>query len=540
MRGGVLVFLAAVGCGGGSGVDAAPPCPPGELSCDGTCIDPLIDQNHCGNCETTCSADQECREGSCEIRCDVMLQNPVADDWGTYWDGVERPAVTFDEATAACTAIGGRLPTATELYRVRAGQPETIATPADTNNLWSATPSDRTEQITARLSDGALNPTPMTGTFAYRCACPARLPSNFSGARCHGPAFSPCFAMGDINVDNRDRPALRKNAAIWECAQERAHLADLPLLVEAVRAGLLGSGANVHTADQSRYDLSTTMHWTVGAWNAPGNTSWVDARTAAPFRCAGWGVATGTHPNAIDGEFVGPLGGAKGEQNDTAAADWAVAHDACTSRGGHLPRASELAELIMAGLPNGSDTMLWSADQVGYNDVNFLASVLRWPATDQRYPFDHGTTMTTTWAYKSSAPLPFRCIYYPIDLDYAPPSTCVGGCFELSLPGATPARMWSDNTDRAGKAIADAINECRLEGGHLASERDYTEAIRAGLPNGTDAWLITSDLALSYYHVVKWVGTAGTAYTDLWNNFMTWSNMPEVRPFRCMWTNELR
>lgn len=56
--------------GGGTdgGVDA-PTCPPGLLSCDGTCIDPDFDPAHCGTCGKSCGAGLFCLRGTCSLSC---------------------------------------------------------------------------------------------------------------------------------------------------------------------------------------------------------------------------------------------------------------------------------------------------------------------------------------------------------------------------------------------------------------------------------------------------------------------------------------
>jgi len=536
--GSLALTVALAACAGGSSTPDAAPCGAGELSCGSACVDPMIEHDHCGSCDVACSAEQECRAGQCEVPCRMMLSSPVTDDWGTDWDGVERTAATVGEASVACAGFSGRLPSVAELYRVRTGA-NGIATAAEVNPLWSSTPNGRDDQITVSLADGAITATPAATPITYRCVCAASEPAYFGGARCNGPPGSNCYPVGRQNVDSRDRPALRKSAAIWECAGEHAHLADVATLVEALQKGVLGSGAFLHTADQSRYDLSTTMAWTTATWPAAGNVSYVDDGTPAPFRCAGWSFATGTHPNPVPGEFVGAGGGYKGEAADTAAAGWAAAHDACVARGGHLPRSAELAELIMAGLPSGSATALWSSDEVGYNGTDFLAAVLAWSTVDPRYPYDYAPSGTITWAYKTASNL-FRCIYYPIDPGYVPPTTCEGGCFTLTLPGATPGVIWFDSLARPAALMEAAIDTCRREGGHLPSERDYTEAIRAGLPNGiSPEWHLTSDIAMTNVHVVRWTGVEPT-FTDLYSTHMTWAGPTAPYPFRCMWTNELR
>jgi hypothetical protein len=112
--------------------------------------------------------------------------------------------------------------------------------------------------------------------------------------------------------------------------------------------------------------------------------------------------------------------------------------------------------------------------------------------------------------------------------------------------------MWFDTFDRAPALdVTAAIDACRKLGGHLPSERDLIEAIRAGLPNGSNTFLQTSDPEIGQVPmvsgillgVVKWTGTMPT-YDDVWtttaDSRATWGWPTDVRPYRCMWTNELR
>lgn len=239
-------------------------------------------------------------------------------------------------------------------------------------------------------------------------------------------------------------------------------------------------------------------------------------------------------------QFAGPLSPNKGETKDTAATTWAAAHDACVVRGGHLPRAAELAELIQQGLPNGSNVALWTSDQTGYEPTTlfFYAEVLNWSALDPRFSFQYaGTQPSATWLAKQSSAA-FRCIYYPIDTAYVAPTTCTGGCFPTSVGNGT---MWFDSTDRAAATVSVAIADCASSGGHLASERDLTEAIRAGLPNGTSpTYVLTSDFAsVAEATIVHWTAVQ-TAYTDQYSASMTWAAPTTARGYRCMWTNEQR
>jgi hypothetical protein len=421
-----------------------------------------------------------------------------------------------------------------------------------TNFLWSMVPYSPGNQIVSRLSDGAMSNSDSTTTARpYRCVCPTGLPISFRGSACNGPARQECFVHPSANaryhMDMVDRPAMPKGSAMWECAFYRAHLADYAVYAEAILVGLPnGSGTWLHTADDARYDYDTLIKWLniQTSWPADGNTTVSTMTDFRPFRCAGPALPAGTHPNTVANEYVGPLGGNKGERLDTPAAAWAAAHDVCWNRGGHLPRSTELGELVQQGLPGGTNAWLWASDQEGHNGTQFLASLVRWTGVAPSY--NHSYSTFVTWEYKTATPgYPLRCIYYPLNAQYAGPtaSDCNGGCTRFTLPGATPAMMWMDNRDRTAATLGSAINLCASKGGRLASERDYTEAIRHGLPNGTNSWLLTSDIGYgnssTRVMLVRWSGT-DPGFTDQYPTYSSWDPLTSVYPYRCMWTNELR
>jgi hypothetical protein len=106
--------------------------------------------------------------------------------------------------------------------------------------------------------------------------------------------------------------------------------------------------------------------------------------------------------------------------------------------------------------------------------------------------------------------------------------------------------MWVDNQDRPVALLSDAAEICRKAGGHLASERDLTEAIRGGLPNGSNANLATWDIGYGASPnqavrnmVVRWTATDPN-FSDLYPTYMTWANLTQALAFRCVWSNELR
>lgn len=533
-------------------------CATGETNCSGSCVNLETSSASCGSCGNACGANQECSAGQCVIACKTLLNQAIQDPWGFSWDGLERAAANFAAAKQTCEGIGGRLPTASEAYRVSATQSATVGQTIHTNHLWSLVPYNATSHVRVQLSTGTTTSAADTTSLNYRCVCPPPLPKAYVGGNCFGPVASACYGLDSdnkrYNVDQQDRPLLTKGGAIWECAFYRGHLARPLQLAEAIQQGI-GQGSNtwLHTADDVHYSYDALLSWKdnatwvfqyIGAMNA---MSWSGTTDLRPFRCAGVNYDAGTHPTVPD-EFVGPLGGYKGETKDSAAAvSWVEAHDTCFARGGHLPTSTELGELIQQGLPGGSGTWLMTSDQVGWNGSGFLVAVKRWTGTEPSHPYAYPTDLSWDYRHQTNK---FRCIYYPVDTAFAgPPATaCNGGpCFTVTLGGTSGAKMWIDALDRAPPAkVTDAVNACRKAGGRLPSERDLTEAIRQGLPNGGTKDILTSDAEIGdgsnsglLVGVVKWSGV-DKSFTDQYATYSTWGWPQNAIPYRCMWTNELR
>lgn len=481
--------------------------------------------------------------------CVSKLYGPMTDPWGDTWDGSERGLATLPQAAAACTAIGGRLPLATELLRVSAVQAGGVGETYDTNYLWTLVPAAPTQQIILRMSDGSVTTSAVdAGTKRpYRCRCADVAPAGFDAEACSGPPGSSCTTLlgegGRNAIDSADRAPLPVTSALWECAFSGAHLANTLQYLEAIPNGLPnGSGSWLHVADAVNPGGPVLVKWTgtQPAWAPAGNVSYASMTDLRPFRCAGPTAAPTPFPPPVADEFVGAIN--KGEQHDSAAAGWPVVLDACFARGGHLPRATELAELVHQGLPNGTAQWLWTSDAMGASGSQFLQGTIAWSGTEPRYQLAYPTGLS--WQYKTGS-FPFRCLYHPLDAGYAGPAdaSCQGGCVRLQV-GSGPATMWFDRFDRVPAVLAAAAKTCAAAGGHLASERDYVEAIRSGLPNGSAAWLHSWDLtgsgtAIPYDMAVRWTGTE-VAFNDQYPGSATWIDPAGASPYRCVWTNELR
>lgn len=422
----------------------------------------------------------------------------------------------------------------------------------------------------ARLSDAVLAGEADTTKTHYRCVCPPPLPKIFAANNCHGTSKANGCATLEAegksqNIDLKDRPAVPKGAAVWECAFYGGHLATPLQLTEAVQQDIgAGSGDFLHTANEIRNDFGALVSWTDGTGfafqytAAPNSLSWSAPTDLRPFRCIGENVTPTTLP-AVGDQWVGAA------RRKTEAADWPEAKfidaiDHCFDNGGHLPTMAELNELVVHGAPNGSDAFLWSSDQTGFDGNNFTVAVTKWKAIDTGHLYGGGNM---SWGYRT-ATHPYRCVYYPVNPGYAGPqaSACAGGCTTIALPGASGAKSWFDSVDREGATTTAAIDMCRKLGGHLPSERDLTEAIRGGLPNGKSVFLQTSDPELGVcgsawnapcpggsappniiVGTVRWTDTMPT-FDDQWENSAArradWAWAFTVSPYRCMWTNELR
>lgn len=544
-----------------------PGCPADRTSCGDACVDTLRDTQHCGACGRACGPGRECEEGTCVVPCADGLRAAVVDAWGTRWDGVFRAAATVTQAQQACAAFRGRLPTISEIHRTRAGEEGAIATLSDVEPLWTIVPSGEDpapSHVVARLSDGTPSSSVDTAPVAYRCVCPVPPRSAFVGAQCSGPPGAACIplqgapgssasALRRTNLDARDRPRANKTSAIFECAFAGGHLATPLQLAEAiverwdvsgVGTELVGSGASLMAADDVDRNASAAVRFETGKPFAfqsgvANGLEAVPTRAELPFRCAGPTIAA-VHPAQPAGTWTSPTR-RQLDATDQPPATAIEAVQRCFDRGGHLPTSADLAEAIVTGLPAGSMRYLWTSDQTGDDGEQLTLAVHRWAdvEVDHSYGVDD-----RSWSAKTEV-RPYRCVFYPVDTAYAGPASCVGpsACTLVALPGASGAKMWFDPVDRlvAADPLA-AIQSCLAGGGHLPSQRDYAEAIRAGLPNGSGMALLASDLVRGtqmsiFLGVVSWRGQ-NPAFDDLRGASGVTAGVP--RAHRCMWTNEVR
>ncbi|GMV43693.1 MAG: hypothetical protein AMXMBFR64_54090 [Myxococcales bacterium] len=477
------------------------------------------------------------------------------DSWGYTWDGLERQSATWAVADAACKAKGGRLPTLTELYRVSGAGLSEVGNTYETNYLWTRTQWAPAQHGRVRLTDGATGGLADDTASAYRCVWPNNTLGYFAGNHCYGPPGAECWTdSGEgkrMHVDKYERPVATYVAATDECNFYHAHVPTTLDFAENVTAGTglpNGSNAWVWTSDASRYDHANVVRWTgsqpasfdgtYSTWQSYANKS----GNTYNFRCIGVNYDAGAHPNTILNEQVAKTTYVKGEKLDMGLTAFAVAASACFEKGGHMAMQRDMMELVRDGLPNGTNSLLWTADTSSATNTQ----VVRWTGIDPSYT-DYYSTYAT-WNNRNGS-LAYRCVYYPLDTDYAGPTggKCVSDsdCFTVQKGGTTKIKMWADNFDRSPLTYIGAVRACNDEGGHLASARDLTELARSGLANGSNNWLWTADavdgsgVPTIRVLIMRWLNV-DTAFNALSATYATDSNKTGTRPYRCVWTNELR
>ena len=218
----VALAAAVTGCSKTNDVT----CPPGFGLCAGVCLSISDDAQNCGACGNACGAGQACVASACVQDCRAGLRAPIVDRWGTWWDGLERPLASLTDATAACEAIGGRLPVATEIYRTSYAVTGDVGQSYQTNWLWSLVPRDAASQFILAMSDGSTTYRATTTATAFRCVCPVDSSAAFTGYACNGRPGEECFALSGANagyaIDSQDRALLSKGGALWSKRCRRA------------------------------------------------------------------------------------------------------------------------------------------------------------------------------------------------------------------------------------------------------------------------------------------------------------------------------
>ena len=512
-------------------------CEGGLLECEeDVCSDPTSSVEHCGECGNSCEEDEECADSQCRPRCDTFLTEPITGGRGNIY-GQEREAATWQAARDDCASFGGRLPTYHEA-RLVSGAGEAVVGAESAVLLWTESESARNTALTVRMDNGARGAAAADTEVAYRCMCPA--PSVAPGFRCAFPAAdASCqsFATESVSLrlDRQNRTSLNSHGATRECLADGGRLATMQDLIRASNLGIAGTDTPLTTADMRRLAITTRTRLTTvaGAW-ATTDLFAINQISNAAFRCVSPDLSQATLRTG-ESFFTGDL--LSTDERDRPATTYLAALDACVAQGGHLPTQFELINTISDGLANGSNVDQWTASHMTDSPSTVLINLLRrWTLVESEYNFATYSEVART------ASQPYRCIYYPIvDEGTARPETCNGECQRLELGDG--AVMWFDSTDRGALTLPAAFAACHAAGGRLPGERDLTEAIRLGLDGGLTAnflWSGTPSDSPALMYVVAWTGADNPNWTPAIGSTMAAAALTGARPYRCMWTNEVR
>ncbi|MCP4133886.1 MAG: hypothetical protein GY754_23150, partial [bacterium] len=477
------------------------------------------------------------------------------DSWGYLWDDIMRGPATLAEAEETCAALGGRLPTPTEIFRnntlSRYGL-HTVGNEAD--YLWTNIEYDAAQNVTVRLSDGATSQTAKTGTCYYRCVYPDTDRSFFNKNYICGPPGDEGFVLtsngNTFYMDKYDRPLLTYTAAVREAAFYHAHVPPELTYTEAIKSGLPNGGSQwCWTSDQ---EGSNGTQFLVGIVNwTDVDTNFTDAYTTyaswgymsdkRSYRCVGIGKEVPVASSGMANEWTGGTTFLKSLTEDKSPANFYNAIDACLESGGHVPTFPDLMEMIQAGLPNGSNTYIWTSDIEGGAYGSQHTGIVKWSGTEPSFTGLHSTY--STWDTRADTTLyAYRPVYYPVNEAYNGPDASAfhQESFLLSRtnPDGKTIKIWADAYNRDMAVFHEAVKTCYDLGGHLATFRDMVELIRNDLPNGTaHQRLWTSDLTrLDYAKTISWDGTEPDfrESADIHNP----RNGVEEHCYRCVWTNE--
>lgn len=472
---------------------------------------------------------------------------PILDDFGNVWDGYQRSPAPWLEAQERCEASGARLPTASELYLVSGALSDDVANGTENDYHWSLTPWTPTNYTTVRLDSGQT--TSVTPSFdrVYRCIWPQASGPGFTGSQCQGPGGEPCWSavggMGARNVDRWERPRLTALGAAHDCEYAGAHLIDQQELAMQITAGL-PNGINdwLYVSDTASPTYVNMVRWDetdLDFTDYGSNTNRTTLTASRYSRCVGPAGPAAPNPNPPPSVFFAEKLRTYGDAFDRPAQSYATAVDECLALGGQLPTTAQLGELIRAGLPNGTNQYLWTADA-----VNSTANTIgRW--SDVAPLWGYSSTERSSGTRNSSTGYAYRCIYPPLDPAMAEPTTCnIGLCSSLSNGSPVATERWMDLLARPPMPYIEAVKTCNAAGGRLASLRDYTEFLREGLLSGGLSWHWTSDQiqeSVSYGDLVlrvRWTGD-GTSFTAASTAETTSANKSPTTtyPFHCTWNN---
>ncbi len=492
---------------------------------------------------------------------------PLVDAWGETFDGLERPARTWPEAKADCEALGGRLPTATELWRNNATSGTgDLAGTGDTNYLWTEIRNYQAgRRILVRLSDGSITNAPEGNTNRYRCVWPDSDGQGFDADRCHGDPGAGCYAFDRVwNVDARDRAPLDYVAATHECSFYGASVPTVSEWGQLIHAGLPNGTGNWNWAGQSMYWYSGNYGMAIVGWTdavAPhwhftnsGNQGGLSAiSNNRAFRCVGLADPAGftvPNPPACNGacqQFDLRRSTVVADDTDRVAIRLGQAMEQCRAEGADLPNAADATELIQNGWANGTNEWNWITDTMYWYPNNWGNALARWTgAGDPHYAYQSGTGGVTT----SDTNRAYRCVWRQEGpalpscqagevvtwdgADYACAAVTAGdsaGSANVIEIVDDFGNAW-DGIQRNAAIYADALTTCEGLGGRLPTASEIYAVRASGNPHDP----IGDINSTSYLWTTTQTGSAGNrAQVRVSDGASTQAGEGASTFFRCIW-----
>ncbi|MEM7180288.1 MAG: hypothetical protein AAF518_05215 [Spirochaetota bacterium] len=381
----------------------------------------------------------DCQDSECSMFTFCANQSspvhgfPLVDSWNETFDGLSRTADTWENANANCASLGGRLPTASELYRSNAitGTSD-LGGLGETDYLWTTIASYETSPseyfLSVRLSDGSVTHYPKAETHRYRCVWPDSSGSGFDSYRCNGPAGSTCFSDGIHNVDKVARPPMPYSAAVQECAMQGASVLSIADYGRVIRDGLPHNNDSTwqwaakpayHPSDYMMglvvWDDTTQPFWT---WQYSGMGTVTQGHSFQKFRCIGLADQSSVDVPASPQCHLGNCFQTNARRSplvadglDRNAATYADAFESCRALGAELPTMGEVHELIHAGWENGSNNWIWTTDTQYCND--YCQATARWSGTGTKrwYYYNGATAASQHYPYANT--VRYRCVWRP-------------------------------------------------------------------------------------------------------------------------------
>ena len=515
-----------------------PVCGVGESLCPAGCADLEGDAANCGACGSACAEGEVCRAGGC-----FGAPNGYAavDPWGEVWDGVARGNATWAVAKAKCEALGGRLPTATELYRNNPSSGTgVLGDLTDTNWYWTRLTEYRTNYyIVARANDGAMSNSIGSTVRPYRCVWPDASPAAFTAEVCHGAPGSTCQATGLwFNADTEDRPALPYASAASECEFYNASLPGIQDFSRLVKAGWTKPSNTWLWMAETKYWYAGNYGLALGRWAKDPQPEWgydpgTDGSLAGPtsyhrFRCVGKRSASegklAASPSCQTGSCFTLSKGARArliaDNVDRPAATYPAALETCRGLGAALPTTQEVTDLIHGGWANGSNNWNWTSEPVYWYANAYGYAILKWTGAGNALWDVRPGTMGVI---PKTSSIPYRCVWRETFEDQGASMTTCGAGEDQLWSGAAFSCKAAVDGDSAGKAISqfmdawgNAWDGQDRGASNYATAKGICANLGARLPSASELWRVRVNNAL-----VAPLPNASTAWL--------WSHAPEYR-----------